>query len=261
MSLSKRQLGQSHIDVSVLGLGTVKFGRNQEVKYPVAFSLPSDRELIALLDQARSLGINFLDTAPAYGSSEQRLGKLLTNRQDWVICTKVGEEFRNGKSYYDFSETHVRHSIERSLRNLNTDYLDIVLVHSDGNDMHIIESTACLPTLMDLKEKGLIRAVGMSTKSLDGGLKAVELSDLVMVTYNPSTTDDAEVIRYANSLNKGVLIKKALNSGHVAMAGENSIENNLKFALTPAGVSSVIVGTISPEHLRENVESVVRALA
>ncbi|MCH8174773.1 MAG: aldo/keto reductase [Proteobacteria bacterium] len=261
MSLTKRQLGQSRIDVSVLGLGTVKFGRNQELKYPAPFPLPSDRELIALLDQARSLGINLLDTAPAYGSSEQRLGKLLTDRQDWVICTKVGEEFRNGKSYYDFSETHVRHSIERSLRNLNTDYLDIVLVHSDGNDMHIIESTACLPTLMDLKEKGLIRAVGMSTKSLDGGLKAVELSDLVMVTYNPSTTDDAEVIRYANSLNKGVLIKKALNSGYAATAGENSIEKNLKFALTPAGVSSVIVGTINPEHLRENVESVVRALA
>ena len=261
MSLTKRQLGPSGIDVSVLGLGTVKFGRNQEVKYPATFSLPSDQELVAMLDQARSLGINLLDTAPAYGSSEQRLGRLLTDRQDWVICTKVGEEFLNGKSYYDFSETHVRHSVERSLRNLNTDYLDIVLVHSDGNDMHIIESTACLPTLMDLKEKGLIRAVGMSTKSLDGGLKAVELSDLVMVTYNPSTTDDAEVIRYANSLNKGVLIKKALNSGHVATAGENSIENNLKFALTPAGVSSVIVGTISPEHLRENVESVVRALA
>ena len=261
MSLTKRQLGQSRIDVSVLGLGTVKFGRNQELKYPAPFPLPSDRELIALLDQARSLGINLLDTAPAYGSSEQRLGKLLTDRQDWVICTKVGEEFLNGKSSYDFSETHVRHSIERSLRNLNTDYLDIVLVHSDDNDMHISESTACLPTLMDLKEKGLIRAVGMSTKSLDGGLKAVELSDLVMVTYNPSTPDDAEVIRYANSLNKGVLIKKALNSGHAATAGENSIEKNLKFALTPAGVSSVIVGTINPEHLRENVESVVRALA
>ena len=261
MSLTKRQLGPSGIDVSVLGLGTVKFGRNREVKYPATFSLPSDQELVAMLNQARSLGINLLDTAPAYGSSEQRLGRLLTDRQDWVICTKVGEEFLNGKSYYDFSETHVRHSVERSLRNLNTDYLDIVLVHSDGNDMHIIESTACLPTLMDLKEKGLIRAVGMSTKSLDGGLKAVELSDLVMVTYNPSTTDDAEVIRYANSLNKGVLIKKALNSGHVATAGENSIENNLIFALTPAGVSSVIVGTISPEHLRENVESVVRALA
>ena len=261
MSLTKRQLGPSGIDVSVLGLGTVKFGRNQEVKYPATFSLPSDQELVAMLDQARSLGINLLDTAPAYGSSEQRLGRLLTDRQDWVICTKVGEEFLNGKSYYDFSETHVRHSVERSLRNLNTDYLDIVLVHSDGNDMHIIESPACLPTLMELKEKGLIRAVGMSTKTLDGGLKAVELSDLVMVTYNPSTTDDAEVIRYANSLNKGVLIKKALNSGHVATAGENSIENNLIFALTPAGVSSVIVGTISPEHLRENVESVVRALA
>ena len=260
MSLEKRKLGRSQIDVSVLGLGTVKFGRNQAVKYPSAFSLPSDQEILELLDHARSLGVNLLDTAPAYGSSEQRLGRLLTDRQDWVICTKVGEEFIHGKSFYNFSGTHVRYSIERSLQNLNTDYLDIVLVHSDGRDMYIIESTDCLPTLMDLKEKGLIRAVGMSTKTVDGGLKAVELTDLVMATYNPSSTDDAEVIRYANSLNKGVLIKKAFNSGHVRGSGENSIENSLKFALSPAGVSSVIVGTINPEHLRENVEIVARTL-
>lgn len=260
MSLAKRVLGQTGIDVSVLGLGTVKFGRNQEVKYPSSFSLPSDQDIIELLDQAQGLGINLLDTAPAYGSSEQRLGRLLTNRDKWVICTKVGEEFINGKSFYDFSEKHLQYSIERSLRNLNTDYLDIVLVHSDGRDMHIIDSTDCLPTLMNLKRKGLIRAVGMSTKSVDGGLKAAELSDVVMATYNPSAVSDAEVIRYAKSLNKGVLIKKAFNSGHNCADEENSIEKNLSFALSPAGVSSIIIGTISPKHLQENVETVIKIL-
>ena len=102
MALQKRALGQSGIMVSCLGLGTVKFGRNQEVKYPRNFSLPSDNMILNLLDQAEDLGINFLDTAPAYGSSEQRIGRLLTLRQDWIICTKVGEEFVTGKSFFDF---------------------------------------------------------------------------------------------------------------------------------------------------------------
>ena len=157
MNLQKRALGQSGIAVSCLGLGTVKFGRNQEVKYPGSFSLPSDDMVLNLLNQAEASGINFLDTAPAYGSSEQRLGRLLKRRQDWVICTKVGEEFITGKSFFDFSGPHIRKSIERSLRNLKTDYLDLVLVHSDGNDIGIIDSTDCLETLTILKKAGLIR--------------------------------------------------------------------------------------------------------
>ena len=214
MVLQKRTLGQSGIMVSCLGLGTVKFGRNQGVKYPENFALPSDDTISSLLDQAQSLGINFLDTAPAYGSSEQRLGRLLTQRKDWVICTKVGEEFITGKSFYNFSKQHVRDSIERSLRNLKTDYLDLVLVHSDGNDIAIIDSTECLETLIELKEAGLIRAIGMSTKSVEGGIKASDLTDVVMVTYNPSNNENIEVIEYASKKNKGVIIKKALNSGH-----------------------------------------------
>ena len=125
MTLSIRPLGQTGLEVSSLGLGTVKFGRNQEVRYPDSFSLPSDQEIINLLDLAQSLGINLLDTAPAYGSSEQRIGRLLSNRANWVICTKIGEELLHGRSFLNFTADHVHHSIERSLRNLNTDYLDI----------------------------------------------------------------------------------------------------------------------------------------
>lgn len=257
MTLQKRALGQSGIIVSCLGLGTVKFGRNQEVKYPRSFSLPSDDMILNLLNQAEALGINFLDTAPAYGSSEQRLGRLLQRRQDWVICTKVGEEFITGKSFFDFSGPHIRNSIERSLRNLKTDYLDLVLVHSDGNDIGIIDSTDCLETLTILKKAGLIRAIGMSTKSVEGGIKAAELTDAVMVTYNPNNTAGAEVIDYASKQNKGVIIKKALNSGHDC---EGGIVKNLDFSLNHNGVSSIVFGTINPDHLASNVACAIKVL-
>ncbi len=261
MSLAKRTLGATGLEVSCLGLGTVKIGRNQEVKYPSGFSLPSDEEVSALLRQARDLGINLIDTAPAYGSSEQRLGRLLNGRQDWIICSKVGEEFTAGKSYFDFSAAHTQRSIERSLRDMRTDYLDIVLIHSDGRDLKILESSDCPETLLRLKEKGLIKAIGMSTKTVAGGLKAAEMLDVVMATYNPTMHDDAPVIEQAFSLGKGILVKKALNSGHDCIAGEaeknntglSLSERNLRFALDKAGVSSVIVGTINPAHLRENV--------
>lgn len=253
MTLARRNLGQTELKISCLGLGTVKIGRNQQVKYPANFSLPTDKEVTALLEHAGMLGVNLLDTAPAYGSSEQRLGRLLRNRQQWFLCTKVGEEFLNGKSFFDFSAEHTRKSIERSLRELKTDYLDIVLIHSDGRDMHILESTDCLPTLMALKDEGLIRAVGMSTKTLEGGLKAAELTDVVMVTYNPSAEKEFEVIDRARSLNKGILIKKALNSGHDCQGEKNSATGNIQFALKHKGVSSVIVGTINPRHLADNV--------
>lgn len=264
MSLEKRKLGKTGLEVSCLGLGTVKIGRNQDVKYPRGFSLPSDEEVSALIRQAKELGINFIDTAPAYGSSEQRLGRLLLERQDWIICSKVGEEFTAGKSYFDFSAEHTQRSIERSLRNIGTDYLDIVLIHSDGRDRKILESSDCPETLLRLKEKGLIKAIGMSTKTVDGGMKAAEMLDLVMVTYNPSMQDDAIVIDHALKLEKGILVKKALNSGHDCIAveasenfvGANFTERNLRFALDKEGVTSVIVGTINPKHLQENVEAV-----
>ena len=264
MSLTKRRLGKTDLEISCLGFGTVKIGRNQEVKYPNGFSLPSDEEVSALINQAKELGINLIDTAPAYGSSEQRLGRLLKDRQDWIICSKVGEEFTAGKSHFDFSAKHTQRSIERSLRDIGTDYLDIVLIHSDGQDRKILESSDCVEILLRLKEKGLIKAVGMSTKTAEGGMKAIEMLDLVMVTYNPSMQEDAVVIDKALALEKGILVKKALNSGYDCITGDaaespvssNLTKRNLRFALDKEGVTSVIVGTINPRHLQDNVEAV-----
>ena len=256
-NLSARPLGDTGIRVSPIGLGTVKFGRDKGLKYPNRFNLPFDSAIVALFEEAKTLGINFIDTAPAYGTSEERIGKLLPNRQDWIIGTKVGEEFGANGSHFDFSGNHTRKSIERSLRRLRTNYLDLVLIHSNGDDIEILEKTDCLETLMRMKEKGLIRAVGMSTKTAAGGKRALTLSDVAMVTYNSSHTDEGTVIDLAHHTGKAVIVKKALHSGHLAkQSGGNELA--LEFVLSRAGVSSIIVGTINPIHLRSNALAAAR---
>lgn len=259
MTLKKLPLGNTGIDVSCIGLGTVKFGRNQGVKYPQQFELPSDNEILDLLAYAKDLGINLLDTAPAYGISEERLGKLLKNRHDWILCTKVGEEFVNGESKFDFSPEWTRKSIERSLKRLNTDVLDIVLVHSNGEDKKIIEENAIFDTLSELKKSGLIRAYGMSTKTIEGGLLAVDHSDAVMVTYNPVETTEQPVIAHAYKKNKGVFIKKALASGHLQKISDaDPVLKAMQFIFQEPGVTSVILGTLSKTHLKHNVKCVMQ---
>ncbi len=258
-------ISNTGVSIPALGLGTVKLGRNQGVKYPESFAIPDDKQAADLLALSKGLGINFLDTAPAYGNSEERLGKLLKGqRQDWVICTKTGEEFENGQSHYDFSPPHTRQSIERSLRRLNTDYLDMVLIHSDGNDLDILNRYGTLDTLEDLKKQGLIRAIGMSTKTIEGGLLAAEQADVVMVTYHIGYEDEKPVLDYCATHNKTALVKKAFASGHLsnslvdnsANEKKDPAQQSLEFVFQHPGVSSVIVGTINPDHLRHNAAAV-----
>lgn len=248
MILPKQKLGSTDLIVSKLGLGTVKLGRNTDVKYPHAFTIPDDKQAANLLALSKDLNINLLDTAPAYGNSEERLGKLLRGqRHDWVICSKAGEEYINQQSSYDFSSTSIIKSIHASLKRLNTDYLDILLIHSDGNDETIINQYNVFETLRAAKQQGLIRAYGMSTKTVAGGLLTVQQADVAMVTYNPEYLDELPVIQAAAQLNKGIFIKKAFASGKLPAA------EAINFILKQPGISSIILGTINPEHLRVNV--------
>lgn len=245
-----RTLGSTGLEVSALGLGTVKLGRNTGVKYPSGFSLPTDQQSRELLACAAELGINLIDTAPAYGNSEERIGKLLQNRERWLICTKTGEEYENEKSHFDFSAEHTRFSIERSLRRLGTDYLDLVLIHSDGNDLNILQHSDCIETLRQCQQAGLVRYIGMSTKTEEGGCLAAELLDVVMLTWNLQQQDSATLAR-ASELGKGVLVKKGLMSGH-ASVGSSGVEASLGHIFSQPGIHSAIVGTLNPAHLRSN---------
>ncbi len=255
--MKTRELGQTGIQVSPLGLGTVKFGRDQQVKYPWSFTIPDDQAVLHLLSLSQELGINLLDTAPAYGNSEARLGQLLTNRQDWVIVSKVGEAFIQGQSHFDFSAQATQATIENSLKKLKTDYLDIVLVHSDGDDQRVIEQEDVLETLHLLKQKGLIRAIGLSTKTTQGGLWTVENTDVIMATRNALDHTDDPVLDRALELNKGVVIKKGLQSGHAdTKAGGGGIKEALGYVFSHRAVNCLIAGTINPEHLKENAQLV-----
>lgn len=255
--MDKVELGQTGLHISPIGLGTVKFGRNQGVKYPEGFDLPTEDELKELLELAHSLGINTLDTAPAYGKSEERLGRLLKDqRKDWVIVGKVGEEFESGKSSFNFTPDHVKYSLERSLKRLNTDYIDVLLIHSDGNDLELLQNDDLIKTMQDIKSQGLVKAIGASTKTTNGGTKTLELMDVVMATYTKDYQDELPVLDYAEQHSKGVILKKALSSGH-----NTNIEDAMRFAFNHKGVNSLIIGTINPNHLRQNINIATKVKA
>lgn len=257
-----RPLGDTGLRVSPLGLGTVKLGRDQGVKYPSGFTIPGDAEARQLLALARDLGINLIDTAPAYGRSEERLGPLLRGqRQDWVIVSKVGEEFEAGQSHFDFSPAHTRRSVERSLQRLETDVIDLVLVHSDGNDVAVLRDSGVYETLAELKQAGKIRAFGLSGKTVEGGLLALERGDCAMVTYNLNEQGERPVLDYAAQHAKGLLVKKGLASGHVCLApGVDPVRASFELIFGHPGVTSAIIGTINPLHLSHNVATAAAVL-
>jgi aryl-alcohol dehydrogenase-like predicted oxidoreductase len=260
--MKQRQFGNTGILVSPLGLGTVKLGRDKGVKYPERFTIPDDKSAGHLIALAKDMGINLIDTAPAYGNSEERLGTLLKGqRQDWVICSKVGEEYSDGRSSFDFSAKHTRFSIERSLQRLKTDMIDIVLVHSNGDDLDIINHEEVLAELDRCKQQGLIRSFGVSTKTVEGGLCAAEKTDAVMATFNLDYRDEQAVIDFCGKHQKGLLIKKAFASGHLCQQSKDPVQASMDFIFSHQGVSSVIVGTINPQHLQENVAAVEKSLA
>ena len=256
LKLPQRPLGSTGLSVSVLGLGTAKFGRNQKIKYP-SFDLPSDEAISQLLDDAQNFGINLLDTAPAYGFAEERLGRILGRRRDdFVLITKTGEEFQNGESTYDFSAEHTQSSVARSLKRLKTDHLECVLVHCPHNDLEVLSHSPVFATLQKLKDRGDILSFGASTNSIEGGMLTLSVADVVMVTYHADDRQEESVIRRAAELGKGVLIKKGLGSGALASTeAPRTLEENFRPILELHGVSSLVIGTINRDHLRENVRA------
>lgn len=251
-----RPLGTTGLRVSPLGLGTVKLGRDQQVKYPTAFRIPNDQEAANLLAQAQDLGINLLDTAPAYGNSEERLGQLLRKqRQRWVLISKVGEEFIGGQSVFDFSPAHARLSLERSLKRLHTDHLELLLIHSNGDDLAIIRNSGLYETLAAFKQAGLIGGFGLSGKTLEGGLLGLAQSDCAMVTYNLTEQSERPILDAGAEQNKGILIKKALASGHLCTGAtqEDAVRASLALVFSHPATTSAIIGTLNPTHLAQNV--------
>lgn len=249
-----RPLGRTGLNVSLIGLGTVKLGRNTDVKYPAAFELPSDAQAKTLLQTALDLGVNLIDTAPAYGTSEARLGPFVTAHRDRIVlATKAGESYENGRSMYDFSSKAIIASVENSLRNLGTDHVDILVLHSNGEDEKILTQTDALEGLAAVKRAGKVRAAGLSAKTEKGIALAGESLDIVMAPFSQSDQLLAGVLAEAHAAGLGVLAIKGLASGHLPASVA------IEFVLKQPFIDALIVGTIDTEHLRAAVAAAERA--
>ncbi len=253
--LPTRPLGRTGLRVPSLGYGTFKLGRNRGIKYPAGYELPDDARSAALLHEVIGLGYTLIDTAPAYGLAEARVGAALHDRRHAVVlCTKVGETFdpQTAASSYDFSADAVRASVQRSLARLRTDVLDLVLIHADGRDGALMRSDAP-GVLSDLKAEGLVRAVGFSGKSAAGNRAALAdgWADVLMVEYHaamPEAERDAAsaLLHDAHAAGVGTLVKKGLASGHLPAA------DAIRFVLEHPGVDALVVAGLNAEHLRAN---------
>ena len=146
-----RELGASGLKVSPICLGTMQFGSGCD-----------EAEAARIVVSARNAGINFIDTAVSYagGKGETILGDLLTSDRDWwVVATKVGSRTGDGPNENGTSRHQIQVSIERSLRRLRTDHIDLYYLHRDDETTPLRES---LQTVGDLIRSGKVRYLGLS---------------------------------------------------------------------------------------------------
>lgn len=245
--MDQRPLGRTGLEVSVIGYGAFKIGRAEGIKYPSGYDLPDEAAAARILSGVLDLGVTLIDVAPSYGLAEERIGRALAGRRrDFVLSTKVGERFEHGQSTYDFDDASIRRSVHASLRRLDTDAVDILLVHSDGVDEPAMADRVA-ETMLDLRTAGLARCVGFSGKTPEGTRAALSWADVVMVTYHAGDDSHDAVMREAHTAGAGVLIKKALASGHLPAA-----EAIPRAAGHPAA-ASVVVGGLNLDHLAENI--------
>ncbi|MCH2135651.1 MAG: aldo/keto reductase [Phycisphaerales bacterium] len=250
--MEHRRLGRTNLQVSRMGWGTVKLGRDQGVKYPEAFSLPTEADALAIVHAMLDLGITLIDTAPAYGLAQSRLGLAMgSRRDDIVLVSKVGETFdiQTGQSNHAFDGPSARSQLEASLQALQSDHVDVLLVHSDGDDLNN-QRDDYIESLQRLRDEGLTRAIGFSGKTVEGHRKAIEWSDVLMVPMSLTDRSHEPLVQEAQQADVGVLVKKALNSGH--LDGDSALRWCWHESPVEDAIASVVVGSVNPTRMQAN---------
>jgi aryl-alcohol dehydrogenase-like predicted oxidoreductase len=242
-----------HRPVPVIGWGAFKIGRNIGAKYPATYEVPTDAQAHALVRQLVHDGVRLIDTAPAYGTSEERLGRALADlkperRGDLFVSTKVGETLVQGSSRFDFSPAATAASVEESERRLGVAALDAVFVHSDGNDAVILRDSGCVEALEESKRRGQLRSVGFSPKTGEGAEQAIRhpLIDAVMLEIHPAATSLLPLLPLAHALGKAVFVKKPLASGTLDPAVA------IPWILARPEITCIVIGGLDPRRLLEN---------
>lgn len=208
-----RELGKTGQKVSEIGFGAWGIGGNSNGA--IAYGKTDDAESLLALKTAFDLGINFYDTADIYGfgHSQELLGQAFKDCRDKVIiASKVG--FLDFGSMQEFTPQHIRKTLEASLHNLQMDYLDLYQLHSPPIDL--VQSDV-MSELERLKKQGKIRAIGISVRSPNEGLVAINNFNLDAIQVNFNMLDQRALenglLELCEKNNVGVIVKTPLCFG------------------------------------------------
>ena len=182
-----RDLGRSGISVSEIGFGAWGIGGNKDGA--VAYGPTDESQSLDALAAALDAGINFFDTADLYGfgESERLIGKAFAaKRGRVVIASKAGMLDAAGRQ--DFEPAHIARALEASLARLGTDYVDLYQLHSPPLDL-LEERPQILDAMERLRAAGKLRAVGISLRSPEEGIRALELYPFAAVQVNFNLLD------------------------------------------------------------------------
>jgi D-threo-aldose 1-dehydrogenase len=284
------------------------------------FTAMSDEQANAVLEAAWECGIRYFDTAPHYGLglSERRLGAFLATkpRDEFVVSTKVGRRLvpspetsdeldaeggfvvpADPRRAWDVSADGVRRSLDESLTRLGLDRVDVLFLHDPDEYADMEGSVAsAVPALVGLREEGLVRAVGIGSKSVPAHLAGVRAGDLdlLMVAGRYTLLEQPaapELIPECRERGIGIVVAGAFNSGLLStstpgpgaryeygdapaeviekaqrlamVCGKHGVElpaAALQFPLREPVVRSVVLGATEPEHVRQNVHRVTEKL-
>ena len=266
--MQKRRFGKTGLDVSLLGFGAAEIGY-QGVDQTTA---------TRLLNTALDSGLNVIDTAECYVNSEELIGNAVAHRRsDFYLFTKTGHA--NGYANPDWSYEGTLATVERSLKRLKTDHVDLVLLHScSAEELRRGDATR---GLQEAKRRGYTRFIGYSGDSAAAKL-AVE-SDVFDVLETSVSIADQEaidlVLPLAQQRDLGVIVKRPianvawrsgdqpppdnyhyeywrrlreLNYDILRKEMSEAVSIALRFALTVPGVHTLIVGTTKSDRYRQN---------
>jgi aryl-alcohol dehydrogenase-like predicted oxidoreductase len=284
MAIMTHALGRTGSDVTILGYGAMELrGRPRG---PEITDEDAGRLLNAVLDG----GINLIDTSPDYGRSEELIGTYLGHRRDeYFLASKCGCPIETPADApppypHDYSKQNVRAAVERSLRRLRTDRLDLVQVHMSPS-VATLEENGTIEALEDLRAEGKVRFIGMSgiLPNLPGHI-AMNVFDAFQIPYSAVQRDHENLITEAADKGAGTLIRGGAARGAASEeknwtvgpltqepgvgqrnwetsgvadllneAGIGRQEFILRFTLSHPGLSTTIVGTANPAHLASNI--------
>ncbi len=206
-----RELGRTGWKVSAISFGAWAIGGT--------WGTVDDRESLAALHRALDLGVNFFDTADVYGDgrSERLLAQLRRERREqFHVATKAGRRL-NPHVAQGYSRRNLTDFVERSLRNLGTDALDLLQLHCPPTEVYYMPDVFGI--LDDLAAAGKLRHYGVSVEKVEEALKAIEFPAVqsVQIIYNIFRQRPAEVFfPLALKRRVGILARVPLASGLLA---------------------------------------------